>query len=64
MRLEPWQSLPAADALILAVAHRSYLELPKEELLKKVVRHGVVIDVKAVLDAEALRQQGIRVWRL
>ena len=64
VRLEAWQDLPAADALILAVSHRSYLELPKEDLLKKVVRHGVVIDVKAVLDAEALRQQGIRVWRL
>jgi hypothetical protein len=29
-----------------------------------VVRNGVVIDVKSVLDAEALRHQGIRVWRL
>jgi UDP-N-acetyl-D-galactosamine dehydrogenase len=64
VRLAAWQDLPAADALILAVAHRSYLELPKEELLKKVVRHGCVIDVKSVLDAEALRHQGIRVWRL
>jgi len=64
VRLAAWQDLPAADALILAVAHRSYLELPKEDLLKKVVRHGVVIDVKSVLDAEALRHQGMRVWRL
>jgi UDP-N-acetyl-D-galactosamine dehydrogenase len=64
VRLAAWQDLPAADALILAVAHRSYLELPKEELLKKVVRHGVLIDVKSVLDAEALRHQGMRVWRL
>jgi UDP-N-acetyl-D-galactosamine dehydrogenase len=64
VKLEAWQDLPAADALILAVAHKSYKELPKEDLLKKVVRNGVVIDVKSVLDAEALRHQGIRVWRL
>jgi UDP-N-acetyl-D-galactosamine dehydrogenase len=64
VRLEAWQDLPAADALILAVAHRSYKDTPQEMLLKKVVRHGVVIDVKSVLDAEALRHQGIRVWRL
>jgi len=64
VRLEPWADLPAADALILAVSHRSYLELSKEDLLKKVVRHGVVVDVKAVLDAEALRHHGVRVWRL
>jgi UDP-N-acetyl-D-galactosamine dehydrogenase len=64
VKLEAWHDLPAADALILAVAHRSYKELPKEDLLKKVVRQGVVIDIKSVLDAEALCQQGIRVWRL
>jgi len=64
VKLEAWQDLPAADALILAVAHKSYKELPQEDLLKKVVRNGVVIDVKSVLDAEALRHQGIRVWRL
>ncbi|MEA3195211.1 MAG: UDP-N-acetyl-D-glucosamine/UDP-N-acetyl-D-galactosamine dehydrogenase [Betaproteobacteria bacterium] len=64
VRLEAWQDLPAADALILAVAHRSYRELAQEDLLKKVVRQGVVIDIKSVLDAEALRQHGMRVWRL
>ncbi|HUQ26934.1 MAG TPA: nucleotide sugar dehydrogenase [Burkholderiales bacterium] len=64
VRLEAWQDLPAADALIVAVAHRSYRELPQEDLLKKVVRQGVVIDVKSMLDAESLRQHGMRVWRL
>ena len=64
VRLEAWQDLPAADALILAVSHRSYLELPRADLLKKVVRHGVIVDVKSVLDAESLRQLGLRVWRL
>ena len=39
-------------------------ELPQPDLLKKVVRHGVIVDVKALLDAESLRQLGIRVWRL
>jgi UDP-N-acetyl-D-galactosamine dehydrogenase len=64
VRLASWESLPAADALILAVAHRRYLELPTGELLAKVVRAGCVIDVKAVLDAAALRKEGLRVWRL
>jgi UDP-N-acetyl-D-galactosamine dehydrogenase len=64
VRLEAWQDLPTADALILAVAHRSYRELAKEDLLKKVVRQGVIVDVKSLLDAEALRHQGLRVWRL
>jgi UDP-N-acetyl-D-galactosamine dehydrogenase len=64
VRLTDWDSLPAADALILAVPHRRYLELPMQAYLRKVVREGCIIDVKAVLDAQALRKEGLRVWRL
>ena len=64
VRLTEWESLPCADALILAVAHRRYLELPVEGYLRKVVRQGCIIDVKALLDAQALRKEGLRVWRL
>src|SRR3954466_6813633 len=64
VRLTEWDSLPAADAIILAVAHSKYLEMPTEGLLRKVVRSGCIIDVKSVLDAAALRREGLRVWRL
>ena len=64
VRLTEWDALPCADALILAVAHRRYLELPVEAYLRKVVRQGCIIDVKALLDAQALRKEGLRVWRL
>ncbi len=64
LRLSDWDSLPAADALVLAVAHEQYLKTSFEDLLKKVVRQGCVVDVKGALDAEALRREGIRVWRL
>jgi UDP-N-acetyl-D-galactosamine dehydrogenase len=64
LRLADWDSLPAADALVLAVAHEQFLQLPIDDLLKKIVRGGCLIDIKAALDAEALRREGIRVWRL
>ena len=64
VRLCAWDDLPAADALILAVPHRRFLEIQTAELVKKVVRKGCVIDVKAVLDGQALRREGLRVWRL
>ena len=64
VRLTDWDSLPAADALILAVAHRRYLEAPTEAILRKVVRAGCLIDIKSVLDAAAFRKEGLRVWRL
>jgi len=64
VRLEDWDDLPAADALILAVSHQAYLEKEIPDLLKKIVRNGCVVDVKSVLDAAALRREGLRVWRL
>jgi UDP-N-acetyl-D-galactosamine dehydrogenase len=64
LKLSEWDSLPAADALVLAVPHQQYLQMSTEELLRKTVRKGVVVDVKSVLDAEAYRKEGLRVWRL
>ena len=64
VRLCDWDELQPAEGLILAVAHRRYLELPLDALAAKVVPSGCVIDVKAALDAAALREKGLRVWRL
>jgi UDP-N-acetyl-D-galactosamine dehydrogenase len=46
------------------VPHRKLLAMPLAQLQQKVVRNGCVIDVKSVLDADALRREGLRVWRL
>jgi UDP-N-acetyl-D-glucosamine/UDP-N-acetyl-D-galactosamine dehydrogenase len=64
LRLAAWDDLPAADALILAVSHKQFLERPVGEYLKKIVRQGCLIDVKSVLDAQAFQRAGVRVWRL
>src|SRR5688572_15877897 len=64
VRLCGWDALPAADALVLAVAHRPFLELPASAYLEKIVRAGCLIDVKCACDAAALRRHGLRVWRL
>src|SRR3954469_9494870 len=64
VRLTEWDALPAADAMILAVGHSKFLEMPTAALTRKVVRSGCIIDVKSVLDAAALRREGLRVWRL
>jgi UDP-N-acetyl-D-glucosamine/UDP-N-acetyl-D-galactosamine dehydrogenase len=64
VKLRSWDELPAADALILAVSHKRFLETPVQEYLKKIVRGGCIIDVKSVLDAQAFRREGLRVWRL
>jgi UDP-N-acetyl-D-glucosamine/UDP-N-acetyl-D-galactosamine dehydrogenase len=61
VRLADWDSLPAADAVILAVAHQ---EFSRKDLKPKVVPGGCIIDVKSALDAGAYQRAGLRVWRL
>ena len=64
VRLSTWQDLPRADAIVAAVAHKSYQRLASEDLCRKVVKGGCFIDVKAAFDTAALAAQALRVWRL
>ena len=64
IRLLTWEELLAADALILAVAHRQFLDLPVSAYLKKIVRRGCFVDVKSVFDPAPFCKEGLRVWRL
>jgi UDP-N-acetyl-D-glucosamine/UDP-N-acetyl-D-galactosamine dehydrogenase len=64
IRLCPWESLPVADGLILAVSHAPYLQLPVADLLAKIEPNGCLIDIKSALDPAPFRQMGISVWRL
>lgn len=62
--LTPWEQLVPASALVLAVAHREYQGLGSDQIGGLLLEGGAVIDVKAALDAEALRAKGLAVWRL
>jgi len=62
--LAAWEAMPVADALVVAVAHKEYLGKPLAALLEKVKPAGAVIDVKAALDAGAVRAAGHQLWRL
>ena len=64
IRLCTWDQLPAADALVLAVAHKEFLELPPEAYFDKIVRQGCLAQVKPALDPAPFKREGIRVWRL
>ena len=64
VKLQSWEALPRADAIVAAVSHREFAELSIEDLSRKLVKGGSFIDVKAAFDAPALRAAGLRVWRL
>jgi UDP-N-acetyl-D-galactosamine dehydrogenase len=64
VRLEAWDDLPAAEALISAVAHSELTARPLRQILDKVASSGCFIDLKSQFDAGALRGSGLNVWRL
>ncbi len=64
IELTPWEQLPQADALIAAVAHRQYVEMPLDDLLAKLKTTGVFVDVKAAYPKQVIREAGFCVWRL
>jgi len=64
VHLAAWDDLPAADAVVLAVAHKPFKALSVERILAKTVKGGCLIDVKSALDPEPFRREGLSVWRL
>ncbi len=64
VQLESWDQLPVADAIVAAVAHSEYLEMPLPKLLGKLTPGGVFSDVKSSYNPAALLEAGVRLWRL
>ena len=64
VRLLSWDDLPRADAIVAAVSHRRFNALGAEDLTRKLVKGGCVIDVKSAFDPAVLNTAGLRVWRL
>jgi UDP-N-acetyl-D-galactosamine dehydrogenase len=64
VRLESWEELPCAEALISAVAHHALIARPLTEVRAKIAPAGCFIDLKSQFDDTALRESGLSVWRL
>lgn len=64
VELESWESLPRAEAIIVAVPHREFIDRPISDLQSKVIEGGCFIDVKSQFDQKALNKTGLSVWRL
>jgi UDP-N-acetyl-D-galactosamine dehydrogenase len=64
VHLTAWDELPMAEAMVVAVAHRAFLDRPVAELTAKLKPGGCFVDVKARFDRDALAAAGLKVWRL
>jgi UDP-N-acetyl-D-glucosamine/UDP-N-acetyl-D-galactosamine dehydrogenase len=62
--LVPWAELPRANAIVAAVAHDTLVNTTVAEMLTKLISGGAYMDVKGTADAQALRDLGVKVWRL
>ncbi len=63
--LTPWHELPrGADAVVAAVSHRAYLNMPLSDILGHLKPGGVFTDVKSAYDPAAIRAAGYTLWRL
>lgn len=58
------EDLAPADAVVAAVAHRAYREMPMSSLMTLMKAKPVLIDVKCTFDQQAMRAAGVRLWRL
>ncbi|MDT8317869.1 MAG: nucleotide sugar dehydrogenase [bacterium] len=64
IELSAMEDLRPAEALILAVCHKSFRELCANDLKKLGTESPVLIDIKSVYNPEELDKAGFRVWRL
>ena len=64
IKLEKWEDLPRADAVVAAVGHKELLARPLGDLQSKLNENGCFIDVKSQFDKKALTEAGYSVWRL
>ena len=64
IKLDTWEDLPQAVAMVAAVPHKEILARPLADLTAKISPNGCFIDVKSQFDKIALIDAGFSVWRL
>lgn len=63
--LTAWDDLPEqADAIVAAVSHQHYKDMPFAKIIGRLKKSGVFTDVKSAYDPEAIRAHGACLWRL
>jgi UDP-N-acetyl-D-galactosamine dehydrogenase len=62
--LTPWEQLPRAEALLLAVPHQEYREMGLDGVADKLLPRGTLFDLKSVFPRQDVFQRGLFCWRL
>ena len=59
-----WENLEQADVIIAAVPHKSYLEIPLDDILKKLKNGGFFVDIKSSFPENEILNKNYKLWRL
>ena len=62
--LRPLEDMTDLDALIIAVGHKAYKNMPLDNILIRLKQNGCIIDIKSILDVLALKKTNTKFWRL
>jgi len=63
--LTTWDELPKnADAVVVAVKHKEYMQLPLSEITAMIKKGGVFVDIKSAFDPAVIKNAGYRMWRM
>lgn len=63
INLVKFEDLPASDAIVLAVAHRQYIEIGQSDLLLKLNHNGIFVDIKSTFSKDE-SNISFKHWRL
>ena len=64
INLSPMEEITNLDAVIIAVGHQLYKNLPLDKLINHLNPNGCIIDIKSILDVSEVKKSGINYWRL
>jgi UDP-N-acetyl-D-galactosamine dehydrogenase len=64
VRLLSWDALPAADAMVVAVAHQAFVSRPPSDFLDPRLSGGMIVDVKGAMPAAVAQAAEVTYWRL
>jgi UDP-N-acetyl-D-galactosamine dehydrogenase len=64
IKLHKCEELRDLGALIIAVGHKEYKDIPARQYVKKLCAGGCLLDVKAILDPGKVGKTGVTYWRL
>ena len=59
-----WDKIKPHDVVIAAVSHSFYLNMPLNDIFKKIIKNGLFVDLKSEYSKSKIIQSGFNLWRL